>query len=62
MILTAPFLLAGILYLGIILVFKTLPPYICDGVALIGVLISFILFGIGVMLNLVNLLHRLLKQ
>ena len=59
-ILIGPFVLAGILYHSIFFLTKNLPPYACDGAALMGLLISYIFLGMGILFNIINLLHLLL--
>jgi len=61
-ILISPFVLAGILYLGIVYISKTMPPDTCDGAVLTGMILVFILLGMGVVLNLINLLHLVLTR
>lgn len=56
-ILIGPFILSGILYHSIFLLTKDMSPYECDGAALFGILISFILLGMGILFNLIYLLH-----
>lgn len=61
-ILISPFVLASILYLGIIYISKTMPPDACDGAVLMGMILLFLLLGMGIVLNVVNLLHSILKR
>lgn len=56
-ILVGPFVLAGILYLSIFLLTKDISPYECDGAPLFGIFVSFMLFGMGILLNITNILH-----
>jgi len=57
--LVSPFALAGILYLGVVLITKNMPPDVCDGAAIIGIIISFLLLGMGIVLNLINIVFHL---
>ena len=61
-ILFGPFILACILYLSIFLLTKNMPPDACDGAALLGILFSFILIGVGVLLNLVNIAYLVINN
>ena len=61
-VLTSPFVLAGILYSSIFLLTKDMTPDMCDGAALLGILFSFILIGIGILLNLTNMLYLLINH
>jgi Na+/melibiose symporter-like transporter len=61
-ILFSPFILACILYLSIFLLTKNMPPDACDGAALLGILFSFILIGVGVLLNLVNIAYLVINN
>lgn len=56
-ILIGPFILAGMLYFSIFLLTKDMPPNVCDGGALMGLLISFVFLAIGVLLNIINILY-----
>jgi len=61
-ILVTPFVLASILYFGISLVSKIMPSNACDGIVIIGIFISFVLLGIGVIFNLINIFHLVMKH
>lgn len=61
-ILIVPFVLAGVLYIGIALMSKVMPPNVCDGAALIGIFVSFISLGMGIVFNLINILHLVLTH
>ena len=61
-ILFGPFILACILYLNIFLLTKNMPPDSCDGAALLGILFSFILIGVGILLNLVNIAYLVINN
>lgn len=61
-ILIGPFVLAGILYLSIFALTEDLPPDVCDGGALMGILISFVLIAIGILVNIINILHLVLTR
>ena len=61
-ILIVPFVLAGVLYIGIALMSKIMPPNVCDGAALIGIFVSFISLGMGIVFNLINILHLVLTH
>lgn len=62
MILIIPFALAGVIYLSIMLLTKDMSPEVCDGAAIVGILFSFILIGMGLLLNLVNIIYWVIKS
>lgn len=61
-ILAGPFILGGAIYLGISLFTKNASPESCDGEALMGILLSFLLFGMGLILNFVNMFQLVLDK
>ncbi len=62
LILIGPFVLGGGLYLTILLLTANMPAHTCDGAAIIGILLSFIFLGIGILVNLVNILYLLIGK
>lgn len=54
-ILIGPFIIGAILYGSVFILTKDIPVDACDGGALMGLLISYIFIGIGILLNLGNL-------
>ena len=61
-ILIGPFVLGGLLYLSIFSLTKNMPPNTCDGAALFGILISYVFFCMGILFNLINILHLAIKH
>lgn len=61
-ILIAPIVLSAILYFSIMLLTSDLPPYACDGAALMGILISFVFLGIGILVNIINVIHLIKRR
>lgn len=62
MVLLGPFILGGILYLSIFLLTKDIPPGVCDGAAILGILFSFILIGIGILINIINIIYLIINN
>lgn len=54
-ILIGPFILGGLIYFSIMLLTRNTPPDACDGAGLLGILISFLLFGMGILFNIINI-------
>lgn len=61
-ILFTPLIGGLLLYGSIFYLTKDLSPDACDGGALMGILFSFILIGMGVLLNLINILCLIIKK
>lgn len=61
-ILIVPFVLAGVLYIGIALMSKVMPPNVCDGAALIGIFVSFISLGMGIVFNIYPIMDQLYME
>lgn len=59
-ILIVPFIIAIILYSSVLLLTKNMQPGVCDGAALMGMFISFVFFGMGLLFNLINIFHLVL--
>lgn len=61
-ILLSPLLLGILGYLSVFLLTKDIPPDVCDGGALMGLLFSFVLIGIGIILNIANIIYILIRK
>lgn len=61
-ILFAPLILGAIMYGSIFYLTKDMPPDVCDGGALMGILISFILIGMGLLLNFINISYLIINK
>lgn len=56
-------LLSGLIaYLAIFLFTKDMPADACDGGAILGILLSFILIGMGLVLSIINIIYSLVKK
>lgn len=56
-ILILPFILAGLVYIGIRLMANAVSPDVCDAFSIVGMFIVFMSLGIGITLNLINIFH-----
>lgn len=61
-ILLCPLLLGILIYLSMLLLTKNISPDACDGAALVGVFFSFILIGIGIIINIINIVYILIRN
>lgn len=61
-ILIGPFILGGIIYGSVLFLTRDIPSDACDGGALMGILLSFIFIGMGILINLANIIHLLIKN
>lgn len=61
-ILIGPFAIGGIIYGSIFLLTKDMPSDVCDGGALMGLLLAFMFIGLGILINIGNVVYLIIKN
>ena len=61
-VLIGPFVMGGIIYGSIFLLTKDMPPDVCDGGALMGMLLAFMFIGLGILMNVGNIVYLIIKN
>lgn len=61
-ILIGPFVIGAIIYGSIFILTKNMSPDVCDGGALMMVLLAFMFIGLGILINLAYLVHWIINK